>query len=115
MFAEVAEARTSERAVNSQLAKPHPSPSRFGAWRGAEPENAAQAPSSSTPVDVITRPSIAVLPFGLAGHETEARTWAQHVRERNPRLSREDFFRAFPIKSETMYTRVSAALRGLGF
>jgi hypothetical protein len=37
------------------------------------------------------------------------------VRERNPALTREDFFRAFPMKSEPMRARVSRALEQMGF
>jgi len=58
---------------------------------------------------------IAAAAHALAGHDTQARSWAKNVRDRNPRLSRGDFFRAFPFKSEEMHTRVSAALQSLGF
>jgi TolB-like protein len=51
----------------------------------------------------------------LAGNEELARSWAANVRERRPQLTREDFFSAFPVKSEAMRSRVSAALATLGF
>jgi hypothetical protein len=37
------------------------------------------------------------------------------VRERSPALTREDFFRAFPMKSDTMRGRVLQALEQSGF
>lgn len=51
----------------------------------------------------------------LAGNEGEARRWTENVRERNPALSRADFFRAFPLRPEAMRSRVDAALAALGF
>jgi DNA-binding phage protein len=37
------------------------------------------------------------------------------VRERNAALTREDFYRAFPMKSDPMRSRVLQALARLGF
>jgi hypothetical protein len=37
------------------------------------------------------------------------------VRERNSSLTRESFFRAFPMKVDAMRTRVDRALAGMGF
>jgi hypothetical protein len=37
------------------------------------------------------------------------------VRERNPALAAEDFFRAFPIKPEPVRARVAGALARHGF
>jgi serine/threonine protein kinase len=37
------------------------------------------------------------------------------VRARNATLSREDFFRSFPMKTEAMRARVAAALQRCGF
>ena len=51
----------------------------------------------------------------LAGDELKAGVWAADVRSRNPRLDREDFFRAFPMKSAVMRMRISIALQKLGF
>lgn len=51
----------------------------------------------------------------MAGDEQKAGKWARDVRERNPRLSRQEFFGAFPVRSETMRARVSTALEKLGF
>ncbi len=51
----------------------------------------------------------------LAGDEETAATWAADVRERNPALTREDFFRSFPMKSAAVRIRVSEALARRGF
>jgi hypothetical protein len=58
---------------------------------------------------------IAAAAQSLAGNEKLARTWADNVRERSPLLTHEDFFRAFPVQSETLRLRASAALQKLGF
>jgi glyoxylate carboligase len=51
----------------------------------------------------------------LAGNEAAARAWAANARERNPALTRDDFFHAFPVRPEAMRSRLSAALARLGF
>ena len=51
----------------------------------------------------------------LAGNRQLAATWAEDVRQRSPLLNRDDFFRAFPMKSEAMRSRISKALQALGF
>ncbi|MEQ9562524.1 MAG: hypothetical protein RLN69_08395, partial [Woeseiaceae bacterium] len=51
----------------------------------------------------------------MAGNEQEAGKWARDVRERNPKLSRVEFFGAFPIRSKFMRAKASAALEKLGF
>jgi TolB-like protein len=73
-------------------------------------ERAARSPGAHVLIAMI-----AALAHVLAGHERQARSWANNVRERNPQLSRRDFFRAFPFKSEAIHNRVSAALQSLGF
>jgi tetratricopeptide (TPR) repeat protein len=50
----------------------------------------------------------------LAGDTSRAAFWAGNVRERNDALTREDFFRAFPMKSP-MRTELDQALRQVGF
>jgi TolB-like protein len=50
----------------------------------------------------------------LSGDTVRARYWAANVRDRNASLNREDFCRAFPMKSEQMRTRVVQALAQLG-
>jgi TolB-like protein len=57
---------------------------------------------------------IAAVAHALAGNGGLAHSWAANVRERNPALTRADFFRAFPIRPEAMRSRVSAALVNLG-
>ena len=73
-------------------------------------ERAARAPGAHVLIAMI-----AAVAHSLAGHAPEARSWANNVRERKPSLTRGDFFRAFPIKSEAMHRRLSAALQSLGF
>jgi hypothetical protein len=51
----------------------------------------------------------------LAGNERLASEWANDARARNALLTREDFFRAFPMKSDAMRSRISTALQALGF
>jgi DNA-binding winged helix-turn-helix (wHTH) protein/Tfp pilus assembly protein PilF len=73
-------------------------------------ERAARSPGAHVLIAMI-----AAVAHSLAGHEVRAREWVRNVRQRNPRLTRDDFFRAFPFRSETMRARVSAALHKLGF
>ncbi len=73
-------------------------------------ERAARSPGAHVLIAMI-----AAAAHALAGHPPQARSWAENVRERNPRLTREDFFRAFPIKPQAMHSRLSAALQSLGF
>ena len=58
---------------------------------------------------------IAAAAQALAGNHENARRWAAEVRNRNPALTLDDFFNAFPMKSELMRQRVTAALELLGF
>ena len=58
---------------------------------------------------------IAVAAHALSGDTERASHWAAAVRERDPTLTREDFFRSFPMKQEAMKTRLSRALAGFGF
>jgi len=53
---------------------------------------------------------IASVAHALAGDPVRTRYWAANVRERNPSLTRDDFFRAFPMKSAETRSRVSDAL-----
>ncbi|HSO22871.1 MAG TPA: winged helix-turn-helix domain-containing protein [Chondromyces sp.] len=73
-------------------------------------ERAARSPGAHVLIAMI-----AAAAHALAGDDTRAREWARIVRARNPRLTREDFFRAFPFRSETTHARVSKALEKLGF
>jgi TolB-like protein/DNA-binding winged helix-turn-helix (wHTH) protein/Tfp pilus assembly protein PilF len=73
-------------------------------------ERAARSPGAHVLIAMI-----AAVAHALAGNAAQARSWANNVRQRDPRLTREDFFRAFPIKPEAMGSRLSAALKSLGF
>ena len=58
---------------------------------------------------------IASAAHALKGDTARAAFWAANVRERNAALTREDFCRAFPMKSDTMRGRVLEALAKFGF
>lgn len=58
---------------------------------------------------------IASAAHALKGDTARAEFWAANVRERNAALTREDFNRAFPMKSDTMRERVLRALAQFGF
>jgi TolB-like protein len=73
-------------------------------------ERAARSPGAHVLIEVIA--AVAQL---LAGDDQKAKTWADSARVRNPRLTREDFFQSFPMKSENARVRISAALGSLGF
>ena len=71
---------------------------------------AARSPGAHVLIAMIASAACA-----LAGDEVAAAAWAANVRARNPALTREHFFRAFPIKSEPTRERVAAALARHGF
>jgi TolB-like protein len=73
-------------------------------------ERAARSPGAHVLIAMIA--AAAQL---LRGDATRAGWWAANVRERNATLRREDFLRAFPMKTESMRSRVLNALRQLGF
>ena len=73
-------------------------------------ERAARSPGAHVLIAMIAAAAQA-----LAGDAARAAAWASNVRERNAALTREDFFRSFPMKSETAKARVSGALARLGF
>ena len=50
----------------------------------------------------------------LSGNAARSAYWAANVRERATTLTRADFNRAFPMKSDSMRVRVSQALAQLG-
>ena len=58
---------------------------------------------------------IASAMHAIAGDEPRSVAWAANVRERNPALTREDFFRSFPMKVATARSRVAGALASRGF
>lgn len=73
-------------------------------------DRAARSPGAHVLIALI-----ASVGHALAGNEDLAKAWADNVRERSPGLTRDDFFRAFPLKSEEMRARFSSALEKLGF
>ena len=73
-------------------------------------ERAARSPGAHVLIAMI-----AAAAHALNGDMVLAGKWASNVRERNPRMGRADFFRAFPMKPEPMRSRVAAALEKLGF
>jgi TolB-like protein len=73
-------------------------------------ERAARAPGAHVLIAMIASAMQA-----MAGNEPASVAWASNVRDRNPALTREDFFRSFPIKVASARSRVSAALASRGF
>ncbi len=73
-------------------------------------ERAARAPGAHVLIAMI-----AVVAHALAGDPAKANAWTEDVRSRNPALSRDDFFRAFPMQSATARKRASKALAAFGF
>ena len=73
-------------------------------------ERAARAPGAHVLIAMI-----ACATKAIAGDEAAAGAWAANVRERNPALTREDFFRSFPMKTPAARMRVSEALQLRGF
>ncbi|MFO1392473.1 MAG: winged helix-turn-helix domain-containing protein [Steroidobacteraceae bacterium] len=73
-------------------------------------ERAARSPGAHVLIAMIAGTAHA-----LAGDAERAASWAADVRERNPALTSDDFFRSFPIRPEDARTRIAVALRRLGF
>ena len=73
-------------------------------------ERGARAPGAHVLIAMI-----AAAAQSLGGNLERARWWAANVRERNSALGREDFFRAFPMKSDSTRARVMRALIQVGF
>ena len=73
-------------------------------------ERAARSPGAHVLIAMI-----AVAVHALAGDEIRAASWAANVRSRNPALTRSDFFRSFPMKSEAARNSISNALMRFGF
>ncbi len=73
-------------------------------------ERAARSPGAHVLIAMV-----ATAAHALAGDEARAASWAADVRARNASLTREDFFRAFPMKSEATKARVANALARFGF
>jgi TolB-like protein len=73
-------------------------------------ERAARSPGAHVLIAMI-----AAATHALAGDMVRATSWVADVRERNPSLDREDFFRSFPMKAEAPRLRLSKALERCGF
>jgi TolB-like protein len=73
-------------------------------------ERAARSPGAHVLIAMI-----AAAAQYLKGDTARAAWWTANVRERNATLRRDDFLRAFPMRSESMRSRVLQALRQLGF
>jgi TolB-like protein/Tfp pilus assembly protein PilF len=73
-------------------------------------ERAARSPGAHVLIALI-----AVAAHALVGDEIRSASWAANVRSRNPALTRSDFFRAFPMMSEAIKSRVSNALTRFQF
>ena len=73
-------------------------------------ERAARSPGAHVLIAMI-----AVAAHALGGDVARAAAWAADVRVRNATLTRDDFFRSFPMQSEAMRARVADALARFGF
>jgi hypothetical protein len=73
-------------------------------------DRAARSPGAHVLIAMIATAANA-----LAGNDGPATSWAANVRERNPLLSHEDFFRAFPMQRADARARVEQSLIRCGF
>jgi hypothetical protein len=73
-------------------------------------ERAARSPGAHVLIAMI-----ATAAHALNGDTTRAAAWAANVRERNRALTRDDFCRAFPMKTDSVRARVLQALTEFGF
>lgn len=72
-------------------------------------ERAARSPGAHVLIAMI-----AAAAHSLAGDQARAAAWAANVRERNPALTRQDFFRAFPMRVDAARERIADSLLRLG-
>ncbi|HET6804993.1 MAG TPA: winged helix-turn-helix domain-containing protein [Frateuria sp.] len=73
-------------------------------------ERAARSPGAHVLIAMI-----AAAAHALAGDADRAARWAARVHERNPALTRDDFFRAFPMQPAAARERLARELARLGF
>ena len=73
-------------------------------------ERGARSPGAHVLIAVI-----AAAAHALSGDDARAAFWAANARERNAALTRADFFRAFPLKSDALRARLEHALGLVGF
>ena len=95
---------------DARHARVHAQRARRGVQAAWWAERAARAPGAHVLIAMI-----ASAMHGLAGDEAASVAWASTCRERNPALTREDFFRSFPIKVASTRARVAGALARRGF
>jgi len=88
---------------------------RIGETLGPGPDGGAPERGARSPGAHVLIAMIASAAHALADNPVRGVFWAANVRERNPSLTREDFFRAFPTRSSTMRQRVLRALAQVGF
>lgn len=79
--------------------------SEAAAWA----ERAAHSPGAHVLIAMI-----AVAAHGLAGDHESARAWADNVRSRHPALGCDEFFRAFPMRSDEQRSRIARVLAAYG-
>lgn len=72
-------------------------------------ERAARSPGAHVLIAMI-----AATAHGLAGDDARAAAWAANVRARSPALTREDFYRAFPMQRQGVRERVANVLARSG-
>ena len=85
---------------------PIPAVFAVGEWA----ERGARSPGAHVLIAMI-----AAAAHAMKGDSRRAEFWAANVRERNAALTLADFYRAFPMKSDTMRGRVLEALTKFGF
>jgi TolB-like protein/DNA-binding winged helix-turn-helix (wHTH) protein len=73
-------------------------------------ERGARSPGAHVLIAII-----AAAAHTLSGDNARAAFWAANARERSPGLRQADFFRAFPMRSDAMRSRLERALGVLGF
>jgi TolB-like protein/Tfp pilus assembly protein PilF len=73
-------------------------------------ERAARSPGAHVLIAMI-----AVAAHALAGDQPRADAWAKQVRARSPTLTREAFFRSFPMRPAASRSRIANALARCGF
>lgn len=72
-------------------------------------DRAARSPGAHVLIAMI-----AVAAHLLSGDRERAAAWAANVRERNPAITTDDFFRSFPFSDTTARQRIAKALAALG-
>jgi tetratricopeptide (TPR) repeat protein len=71
---------------------------------------AACSPDAHVLIDLI-----AASTQWLAGKLEQADEWAGRARQRQPGITREDFFRSFPMRAPALRQPITRALEGLGY